>query len=119
MGSHAAPRGDAQQDDALRALVEHYRLTGDKPWFSAHTPQIKANVEWMLPQRRTVRNMIPGGERLWCQGLWLARRTPPAWLEQGRMISVKNARTHFGPTAYEIASDVDHGRIVARQSLVS
>lgn len=51
--------------------------------------------------------------------LWLARATPRAWLEQGRKISVKNAPTHFGDVAYEIASDVDHDRIRATLSLPS
>jgi hypothetical protein len=45
--------------------------------------------------------------------LWLARGTPRAWLEQGRRISVKNAPTRFGTVAYEIKSDVAHGRIRA------
>ena len=59
------------------ALVEHYRLTGDKEWFKAHAPRIKANVEWMLRQRRTVQNMVPGGERLWCKGLQPALQVTP------------------------------------------
>jgi hypothetical protein len=45
--------------------------------------------------------------------LWLARATPRVWLEQGKKISVKNAPTYFGPTAYEIVSDVDNGKINA------
>jgi hypothetical protein len=45
--------------------------------------------------------------------LWLARATPRGWLAQGQKISVKNAPTYFGPLAYEIVSDVDHGQIVA------
>lgn len=59
------------------ALVQHYRLTGDKEWFAAHAPRIKANVEWMLRQRRTVQNMVPGGERLWCKGLQPALQVTP------------------------------------------
>jgi hypothetical protein len=59
------------------ALVEHYRLTGDTEWFAAHAPRIKANVEWMLRQRRTVQNMVPGGERLWCKGLQPALQVTP------------------------------------------
>jgi hypothetical protein len=51
--------------------------------------------------------------------LWLARATPRAWLEQGRKIAVKNAPTHFGPTAYKIVSDVDNGRITATVELPS
>jgi len=45
--------------------------------------------------------------------LWLARATPRAWLEQGKKIAVKDAPTYFGTAAYEIASDVDTGRINA------
>jgi hypothetical protein len=45
--------------------------------------------------------------------LWLARGIPRGWLEQGKRISVKNAPTHFGALAYEIVSDVDHGKIGA------
>jgi len=45
--------------------------------------------------------------------LWLAKATPRAWLEQGKKISVKNAPTCFGTVAYEIASDVDNGKISA------
>jgi hypothetical protein len=44
-------------------------------------------------------------------GLWIARGTPRAWFEQGQKIRVKNAPTHFGKLAYEIASDVDNGKI--------
>ena len=47
------------------------------------------------------------------QSLWAARATPRAWLEQGKKIAVKNAPTYFGPFAYEIVSDVDHGHITA------
>jgi hypothetical protein len=59
------------------ALVEHYRLTGDKEWFRASAPRIKANVEWMLRQRRVVQNMIPGGEKLWCKGIEPALQVTP------------------------------------------
>jgi hypothetical protein len=45
--------------------------------------------------------------------LWLARGTPRAWLEQGKRISIKNAPSHYGTVAYEIVSDVEHGRITA------
>ena len=59
------------------ALIEHYRLTGDKAWFKATAPRIKANAEWMLRQRRVVQNMVPGGERLWCKGLQPALQVTP------------------------------------------
>ncbi len=53
------------------------------------------------------------------QELWLARATPRAWLEQGKKVSVKNAPTHFGRVAYEVASDVDRGKINAMVELPS
>jgi prepilin-type N-terminal cleavage/methylation domain-containing protein len=51
--------------------------------------------------------------------LWLARATPRAWLAQGRKISVKNAPTYFGTVGFEITSDVDQGRIMARLKMPS
>lgn len=59
------------------ALVEHYRLTGDTNWFRAHAARMKANVEWMLRQRRVLEDSIPGGERLWCKGLEPALQVTP------------------------------------------
>ena len=59
------------------AMIEHYRLTGDTEWFKASAPRIKANIEWMLRQRRVVRDMVPGGERLWCKGLQPALQVTP------------------------------------------
>ncbi|MCX6872521.1 MAG: hypothetical protein NTW21_01755, partial [Verrucomicrobia bacterium] len=53
------------------------------------------------------------------RNLWLTRATPRVWLEQGKKISVKNAPTHFGTVAYEIVSDVDHGKITATVGLPS
>ena len=51
--------------------------------------------------------------------LWLARATPRAWLAQGKTIRVKNVPTYFGPTGYEIVSDVDHKTIRAAIELPS
>ena len=58
---------------------------------------------------------------MWEDGpsLWLARAAPRVWLEQGHKISVKNAPIHFGNVAFEITSDVDHGRISATLNLPS
>ena len=53
------------------------------------------------------------------QSLWIARATPRAWLEQGKKISVRNAPTYFGTLAYEIVSDVDHGKIAATVEMPS
>ena len=51
--------------------------------------------------------------------LWLARATPRAWLEQGKRIRVTNSPTHFGTAAYEIVSDVDHGKLIAALEMPS
>jgi hypothetical protein len=59
------------------ALVEHYRLTGDREWFKAAAPRIKANAQWMLRQRGLVSSMVPGGDRLWCKGLQPALQVTP------------------------------------------
>lgn len=50
-------------------LTEHFRLTGDKEWLKANAPRMKANVEWILRQRRLMSGIVPGGEHLWCKGL--------------------------------------------------
>jgi hypothetical protein len=51
--------------------------------------------------------------------LWLARATPRAWLEQGKKIAIRGAPTWFGTVAYEIVSDVDHGKITAAVEMPS
>ena len=59
------------------ALVEHYRLTGDVEWLRANAPRMKANVEWILRQRRLLSGVVPGGDRLWCKGLQPAHQVTP------------------------------------------
>jgi hypothetical protein len=51
--------------------------------------------------------------------LWVARATPRAWLKQGQKIGVRNSPTFFGTLAYEIVSDVDHGRTTATVQMPS
>ncbi len=51
--------------------------------------------------------------------LWLARGTPRTWLEQGKKVSVKNAPCRFGTVAYDIASDIEHGKVIANVDLPS
>ncbi len=58
-------------------LVEHYRLTGDRAWLAAHAPRMKANVEWILRQRRALADAVPGGQRLWCKGLQPPHQVTP------------------------------------------
>jgi len=59
------------------ALVEHFRLTGDREWLKANAPRIKANVQWILRQRRLLAGVVPGGDRLWCKGLQPAHQVTP------------------------------------------
>jgi hypothetical protein len=59
------------------ALTEHYWMTGDKEWLKAFAPRMKANIEWMLRQRRVMMGVVPGGERLWCKGLQPALQVTP------------------------------------------
>ena len=59
------------------ALVEHFRLTGDDEWLKANAPRMKANVEWILRQRRLLAGIVPGGDRLWCKGLQPPHQVTP------------------------------------------
>ncbi len=59
------------------ALVEHFRLTGDIEWLRANAPRMKANVDWILRQRRLLADVVPGGDRLWCRGLQPAHQVTP------------------------------------------
>ncbi|MCX6872520.1 MAG: hypothetical protein NTW21_01750, partial [Verrucomicrobia bacterium] len=59
------------------ALTEHYWMTGDTQWLKASALRLLANAEWMLRQRKVVTNLVPGGERLWCQGLQPALQVTP------------------------------------------
>ncbi|MHB1035730.1 MAG: hypothetical protein ACYC35_12980 [Pirellulales bacterium] len=58
-------------------LIEHFRLTGDTEWLKANAPRMKANVQWILRQRRLLASVVPGGERLWCKGLQPAHQVTP------------------------------------------
>ena len=59
------------------ALTEHFWMTGDTNWLLGAAPRLKANAEWMLRQRRLMRSVLPGGERLWCKGLQPALQVTP------------------------------------------
>jgi len=61
----------------MYALSEHFYLTGNRDWLQTHAPRMKANVEWILRQRRLLSAAIPGGERLWCKGLQPAHQVTP------------------------------------------
>ena len=59
------------------AMIEHFRLTGDVKWLEAAAPRMKANVEWILRQRRVLAGVLPGGRRLWSAGLQPAHVVTP------------------------------------------
>ncbi|OHB79799.1 MAG: hypothetical protein A2W31_08195 [Planctomycetes bacterium RBG_16_64_10] len=68
---------------------------------------------WFMENFRNLLVMEEGSS------LWVARATPRVWLEQGKKITVQNAPTYFGTVAYEISSDVSHGKITARIEIPS
>ncbi len=59
------------------ALNQHYWMTGDKDWLRASAPRLIANAEWMLRQRRKLRENLPGGKKLWASGLQPALQVTP------------------------------------------
>jgi len=85
--THAAgPEGIGNNMDGIHsfgpgaimyALTEHFQVTGDKEWLKANAPRMKANVEWILRQRRLMTGVVPGGERLWCKGLQPPHQVTP------------------------------------------
>ncbi len=94
-------------------LWEHWRLPGGWPnsksagdYIPCDTPD-NGTAGWFIENFRNLLVMEDG------QSLWVARATPRAWLAPGRKVAVRNAPTYFGPLAYEIVSDADHGRITA------
>ena len=90
-------------------LWEHWHLGNYDP---CTTPD-NGTAGWFMENFRNLLVMEDGDT------LWAARGTPRAWLEQGKKISVKNAPTQFGAFAYEIVSDVDHGKISATVEMPS
>jgi hypothetical protein len=84
-------------------LWEHWHLGN---WDDCTAPD-NGTAGWFLENFRNLLLIEDGAS------LWIARATPRAWLEQGKRITVSNAPTYFGATAYEIVSDVDHARIAA------
>ena len=84
-------------------LWEHWHLGN----YDACTAPDNGTAGWFMENFRNLLVMEDG------RSLWVARATPRVWLEQGKKIAVKNAPTYFGTLAYEIASDVDNGKITA------
>ncbi len=59
------------------ALTQHYWMTGDRAWLLAHKDRIIASADWMLRQRKVIRDAVPGGSRLWGAGLQPALQVTP------------------------------------------
>ncbi|MFI5381568.1 MAG: hypothetical protein ACHRHE_19900 [Tepidisphaerales bacterium] len=58
-------------------LIEHFRLTGDMDWLRANAPRMKADAQWILRQRQLLAGIVPGGQRLWSNGLQPAHVVTP------------------------------------------
>ena len=74
-------------------LAEHFRLTGDMAWLKTNAPRMKANAEWILRQRRLLANNLPGGQRLWSQGLQPAHVVTPDSLSHAHAVSTSRRPT--------------------------
>jgi hypothetical protein len=81
---------------------------------AVHGPPDKIFEEAAFLERLRNSLVMEDGPRL-----WLARATPRAWLEQGKQVAVRGAPTHFGTTAYQIVSDIEHDKITATVELPS
>ncbi len=90
-------------------LWEHWHLGN---YADCDTPD-NGTAGWFMENFRNMLVMEDG------RSLWVARATPRAWLEQGKKISVRKARTHFGDLAYEIVSNAENGRITATLEIPS
>ena len=90
-------------------LWEHWHLGQ----YTDCTAPDNGTAGWFMENFRNLLVMEDGDR------LRLARATPRAWLEQGKKITVRDAPTYFGTVAYEIVSDVDHGKIVATVEMPS
>ena len=97
----------------LRSMLNQYAvdIMPGAYTFREHTtagPPDKIYEESCFLER--FRNMLVMEEG---DSLWLDRAAPRSWLEQGQRIAVRDAPTYFGPLAFEVVSDVDHGTIRA------
>jgi len=81
------------------SLWEHFHNQG--AWNKTH------ETGWFLQQSRTMLVTERGEE------LWLAPFVTSNWLQDGMVVSVRNAPTHFGPVSYRIMSHVRDGYIEA------
>ncbi|MGO8745461.1 MAG: hypothetical protein ACLQNE_05685 [Thermoguttaceae bacterium] len=105
MNSYAALVG------ANGKMWEWHRLAAAE--YGDCTSSDNGTAGWFMENFRNLLVMEDG------RSLWVARATPRVWLEQGKKVAVKSAPTYFGTLAYEIVSDVDHGKITATVEIPS
>jgi hypothetical protein len=92
----------------LYSTQEHDNFIEGKndSWYWARQPHLHSTSELI----RITNKMLVHEER---DQLWLAHGVPGKWLENDKVIEVKNAQTCFGPLSYTIKSNVSEGKIIA------
>ena len=92
----------------LYSTQEHdnFLIGENDSWYYARQPHLHSTSELI----RITNEMLVHEER---DELWLSRGVPKKWLENGKVIEVKNAQTCFGPYSYRIESNVSNGIIKA------
>ena len=92
----------------LYATQEHDNFIegSNDPWYNARQPHLHSTSELI----RITHKMLIHEEK---DEIWLACGVPKKWLEDGKVIEVKNAQTCFGPLSYTIKSNVSEGTIKA------
>ena len=78
---------------------EHFHNQG--AWNKTH------ETGWFLVQTRAMFVQERGPE------LWLAPFVPNHWMQDGMVVSIRNAPTRFGPVSYRLASSIRKGYIEA------
>ena len=85
---------------------DHFIEGKNDSWYYARQPHLHSTSELI----RITNKMLLHEER---DQLWIAHGVPKKWLEDGKVIEVKNAQTCFGPLSYTIKSNVSEGTIKA------
>ena len=78
---------------------DHFIIGKNDSWYYARQPHLHSTSELL----RITNKMLIYEER---NDICLAFGTPKAWLEDGKVIEVKNSQTCFGPVSYKIDSNV-------------
>ena len=109
----------------LRDEIKHFLRSYFNSFTSVFYPDICACVEHALPD-------LAGNNGVWFKPsdeaqstywfrmmfiieagneLYLGMGTPREWLEDGKMMEIKNASTYFGNMSYKVVSEVKNGKI--------